>query len=199
MKCSGILYKVRFPEIMDGPIRSTVTAVSPEVLSAFPALAATRSGSDRAAAQSLRDGLAPTSGDDHGPIGTADFGLARSTLVAGASSRAWLVPSGDQVCTVLEDPAGGYGASCATPLGAAAGRGWVALGPAPGSSATPVTIAVPVPSGTAAPIIERGDGSTTTLSMHGGIAAAVLVVGKGDQLHIGSSKVSLEPISHPAP
>jgi hypothetical protein len=172
-------------------VSQPVSPASDGVLAAFPALTTPRPAADVAAEASLRDALGSTSDADRGPIATADFARARSSVVAGSSARAWLIPSGDRVCTVLEDPAGGYGASCNSLTDVGAGRAWIALGPAQGSSSTSVTIAVAVASGGARPTIRRADGTSTPLMVDGGVAAAVVHKAGGADLDVGPSSVPL--------
>lgn len=177
---------------VERPAAQQVLPTRPEVKRAFPTFNDGPSVADAASQRSLRDQLGAPSEFAHGRVGVADFRLARSSSVAGASSRAWLAPSGDEVCAVLEATDGGYAATCHTLRAISEGKGWVALGPGPKSSSTSVTVAVLVPAGGEAPVVERADGAVRRLDVDGAIAAAALSVREGDSLVVGPAKVRLD-------
>lgn len=160
-----------------------VSPPTPEIVAAFPMLSSDPGGAaDASARQSMQNQLGSTSDLDHGPIGTADFDMARSSAITGSSTRAWLVPSGNKACVVLPDPVDGYGVSCGSLEDIAAGHGFVALGPAAGTRDQTAMIAVLVPQGGPAPVVRNADGSATPLRVDGNIAAAVVPIGTGGAL-----------------
>jgi hypothetical protein len=174
-----------------------VASASAEITNAFAAFGASRARADRAAQQALRDVLGATSRAAHGPIGTADFAKASSAAIQGTSTRAWIVPSGDQACLVLPDAVDGYGASCGTLRDIAAGRGFVALGPPAGSTSQTATVAAMVPDRGAAPTITQADGSRTALRVDGNVAAAVVRIDTGATLQTGTHSTPLSAFARP--
>jgi hypothetical protein len=175
-----------------GTTPQTVAPTSAEIMAAFPAFSVGPASADDVTYQQLmRDELGSTSDADHGAIGTADFSHAVSAPIAGSTRLAWLVPSGDQACLVLPDPAGGFGASCSSLSQIAAGHGFVVLGPPAGSSDATATVAVMVPRGGTTPEIVSASGAVTRLEVQGNVAAAVVPVGEGGSLDMGADQVPL--------
>lgn len=121
----------------------------------------------------LRNQFGAASGTDHGAIGHADFSMAKAAPISGSEDRAYLVPSGDQVCIVLPDPGDGFGATCQTLSAIEAGRGVLTLTPHPGSASTTALVAVVVPDGGVAPSIRSAAGSVH-LGVTNNVAASVV-------------------------
>jgi hypothetical protein len=143
------------------------------VLSAFSTFAHPSGDSAATPAEqaTLRNALGSDAGTEYGAIGHADFSMARAAPIQGSSQRAWLVPSGDEVCVVLPDPEDGFAATCHTLTQIKAGEGVLALTPQRGSATKTSLVAVIVPDGGDAPALEHPDGSKR-LSSSGNVAAA---------------------------
>jgi hypothetical protein len=155
---------------------------SSSVLAAFSTFS--RPAADSVATPSqqteLRNALGADAGADFGAIGHADYSMARSAPIAGSPLRAWLVPSGDQVCIILPDPGSGYAATCHTLAEIKAGKGILTLTPRADSKDTPLVGAI-VPDGSTAPTL-ASDARSTRLSASDNIAASTAALAD----HVGT-------------
>jgi hypothetical protein len=172
--------------------------VADEIVAAFPVLATPSRSTDDAGRDVLRDQLGAASAGANGSIGAADFGLARSSRIAGSAERAWLVPSGAKACLAVPDPIDGYGATCSTLSAIKAGRGFLILGAVPGSRAKELRVAVLVPRGGEAPRVRNEDGSARALAVDGNVAAEVLPTDTGASLEMGPVSLSLATLARPS-
>lgn len=145
---------------------------SASVIAAFSTFSKPAAGSGATAAQQteFRNALGADAGTDFGAIGHADFSMARSAQIVGSSQRAWLVPSGDQVCIILPDPGSGYAATCHTLAEVKAGKGVLTLSPRADSTDAPLVGAI-VPDGGTAPAL-ASHANSTRLNTNNNIAAS---------------------------
>jgi hypothetical protein len=138
----------------------------------------------------LRNALGGDAGFARGAVEYADFSQARSAPIEGSTERAWIVPSGDQVCLVLADPGDGFAATCQSVAAIKSGRGVLALTPRANSTDSSSVVAVVVPDGGTAPTLKTSRG-TGALSVHGNVAAIRATA--GDELHTAAGAFVLEP------
>jgi hypothetical protein len=160
------------------------------VVASFSAFAQPSSESSATPAQqaALRNALGAGPDADYGAIGNADFSMAKAVPVQGSSQPAWLVPSGGQVCIVLKDPVDGFGATCQTLSAIKAGRGVLTLTPQKGSADTTALVAVIVPDGGEAPLLETAEGATR-LAARDNVAASV--ASTSDKIRTAAGSLSL--------
>lgn len=154
------------------------------------------SAADVATEESLKHQFAGL-GEGGLPVGSADFADAHSSAISGSTDKAWIAPSGGDVCTYLRDPANGWGGGCYSLSSVQAGDAYTILGGGvSGDLGNDVVVAVVVPEGNSAPQVVAPDGKVTTLSVAGNVAAAV--VPSDDVLKTGGISVDLSATVHPA-
>ncbi len=172
----------------------SATASQPPPKPAASALAAFRdeplaSAEEVAARTSLRSEIV-TPEDEDLPLGQADFSLARSSSVPGSKATVWIVPSGEDVCTIIVAPeeteAGPWGASCATVEEVDAGEGYAELTSPKG----PTIVADVTADGATGLTLQTANGSET-LTPKTNVAAAV--VSRSDSIETPGGEISLTP------
>jgi hypothetical protein len=172
----------------------SATASQPAPKPAASALAAFRnepvaSIGEAAARTSLRNEIVSPEDQDL-PLGQADFSLARSSSVPGSTDTVWIVPSGEDVCTIIVAPeeteAGPWGASCATVEEVDAGEGYAELTSPKG----PTILADVTADGAAGPTIQTANGNET-LTPNTNVASALL--SRSDSVETPGGAISLTP------
>lgn len=106
---------------------------------------------------------------DENPIARADFTKSRSVKIGSSNAKAWLVPSGDNVCVFIPDPYDGYGAGCMTLTDIREGHGFSFL-----SGVENVYVVALVPEGDEHPSVSSKSDPGTRLA-HSGNASAGIV------------------------
>lgn len=173
-------------EVTNQEVHQAATSVMTSFAAfAHPSSASVTTPGEQAA---LRNALGAASDADYGAIGNADFSMAKGVPVQGSSQRAWLVPSGGQVCIVLQDPVDGFAATCQTVSAIKAGRGVLSLTPQKGSADTTSLVAVIVPDGGEAPSLETARG-VARLAVRSNVAA--VVASTSDRIRTAAGSLSL--------
>ena len=147
-----------------------VDPTSDQVSANFSAFRAAPNVSDVSGQNALRNEFG--SGGVGHMAANADFSDAKPSPVSGSGDRAWIAPSGDQVCVFLPDPTDGYATTCATPDDVKAGRGVLVLSP-PAQGEQLVHIAVIVADGGPAPVLTSDSGAKRTLVPTNNVASTV--------------------------
>jgi hypothetical protein len=172
---------------------SPIAAAAP--VSAASALGAFRSEpaspSLLAEQASLRSAVV-TPEDSTLPLGQANFSLARSSSVPGSAATVWIVPSGEDVCTIIVKPnakiaPGGWSAGCVTVAQIENGEGVTET-----TSPNGVTIVADVIADhRSGATIVGADGNKTSLPPTANVASAVL--SRADSVESPQGPVSLTP------
>ena len=171
---------------------STGEPVQP--VNAASALAAFRNQSDVTPSEaagriSLRNEVVRPD-DESLPLGQADYRLARSSSVPGSDATVWIVPSGEEVCTIIitpEDTQGGpWSAGCETVAEVNEGDGYTETT----SPRGPTIIADVTADGAPGPRVLTGQ-TTEVLTPKGNVAAAVL--SRLDSVEGPNGPISLKP------
>lgn len=155
-------------------------------------------------AQSTLAGVQRSLADPDAGANIRNIDLARAVAVpieGEPGVHAWIVPSGDRVCTILPDPIDGAGITCSTISQAERGLGVTFLGGAREGDGT-VLAATLVPDGNAAPAVKTDEGERT-LPAHSNLSVAKLP-GEGTYLPDGKTgladlKAVATPPSAPTP
>jgi hypothetical protein len=132
-----------------------------------------------------------TSDDESLPLGQADFALARSYPVRGSDATVWIVPSGEDVCTIIVVPeaakeAGPWGAGCESIEQVDEGDGYTEMTAPKG----PTILVDVIADGATGPAVITDHG-TESLAPVNNVSAAVL--SRADSIETPNGRVSLTP------
>jgi hypothetical protein len=105
------------------------------------------------------------------PLGRGDYSLARPVDVPEQGTRAWVLPSGERVCTVIVR-AGAWGAGCVTAGQVDAGEGQTVLAKRSGDAVLVDFVA----DGAPGPVVDEAQGAQRELAVAGNTAVAVVPV-----------------------
>lgn len=177
--------------------RASVASASPtavtDSIAAFRAAPLTNA-SDVAIENSLKREFDSGSAEGE-PVASADFADAHPAPISGTASSAWIAPSGGDVCTYIPDPVNGWGGGCYPLSIVEAGEAWSILGGGSSDMGSNVIVAVVVADGKPAPQVVAPDGTATTLSVSGNVAAAL--VPSDDTLKVGVKTINLQATVQP--